>query len=192
MAAPDAGLDVRALPARIETLLDELGAYDDVAVTGRVEELLASVVGLYGAGLEHIVALLAERSDGEGIIRQLAGDDLVANLMILHDVHPDDVGTRIQAALDRVRPYLGSHAGGIEFLGVDERGAAQLRLQGSCDGCAGSAATVHTAVERAVLEAAPEVSSVEVEGMVEEKPATSGLLQIGMRCPDGLAEAVGA
>jgi Fe-S cluster biogenesis protein NfuA len=192
MVAPDAGLDVRALPARIEALLDELGEYDNPAVTGRVEELLASVVGLYGAGLERIVELLAERGDGEGIIRELATDDLLANLMILHDVHPDDVATRVQAALDRVRPYLGSHAGGIEFLGVDERGVAQLRLQGSCDGCAGSAATVHTAVERAVLEAAPEVLSVEVEGMVEEKPATSGLLQIGMRCPDGLAEAVGA
>jgi Fe-S cluster biogenesis protein NfuA len=149
------------------------------------------VVGLYGAGLERIVELLAERADGQAVLRELATDDLVANLMILHDVHPDDVATRIQAALDRVRPYLGSHAGGIEFLGVDEHGVAQLRLQGSCDGCAGSAATVHTAVERAVLEAAPDVLSVEVEGMVEQKPATSGLLQIGMRCPDGLAEAVG-
>jgi Fe-S cluster biogenesis protein NfuA len=192
VVAPDAGLDVRALPARIETLLDELGEYDNPAVTGRVEELLASVVGLYGAGLERIVELLAERPDGDGIIRKLATDDLLANLMILHDVHPDDVATRIQAALDRVRPYLGSHAGGIEFLGVDEHGVAQLRLQGSCDGCAGSAATVHTAVERAVLEAAPDVLRVEVEGVVEEKPTKSGLLQIAMRCPDGLAEAVGA
>jgi hypothetical protein len=28
--------------------------------------------------------------------------------------------------------------------------------------------------------------------MVEQKAPTPGLLQIGMRCPDGLAEAVGA
>jgi hypothetical protein len=51
---------------------------------------------------------------------------------------------------------------------------------------------VKNAVERAVLEAAPDVVSISVQGMVEPKPATPGLLQIGMRCPDGLAEAVGA
>jgi Fe-S cluster biogenesis protein NfuA len=116
----------------------------------------------------------------------------VANLLMLHGLHPDDVHTRVQAALDRVRPYLGSHAGGVEFLGVDDQGVAQLQLKGSCDGCAGSAATVHNAVERAVLDAAPEVVSVHVEGVVEPKPASPGLLQIGMHCPDGLAEAVGA
>ncbi len=89
-----------------------------------------------------------------------------------------------------MRPYLGSHAGGIDYLGVDD-GVAHLRLQGSCDGCAGSAATVHAAVEQAVLDAAPEVRSVDVEGMVDQTK-TQALLQISMRCPDGLAEAVGS
>jgi Fe-S cluster biogenesis protein NfuA len=110
--------------------------------------------------------------------------------LLLHGLHPDSVDARVQGALDRVRPYLGSHAGGIDYLGVDDAGVAHLRLQGSCDGCAGSAATVHSAVERAVLEAAPEVARVEVEGMVE--PGAGQLLQIGIRCPDGLIEAVGS
>ena len=107
-------------------------------------------------------------------MRRLADDELVANLLLLHGLHPDDVETRVQGALDRVRPYLGSHAGGVEFLGVDEDGVAQLQLKGSCDGCAGSAATVHNAVERAVLDAAPEVVRVHVEGVVEPKPAHPG------------------
>ncbi|MEO8888505.1 MAG: NifU family protein [Jatrophihabitantaceae bacterium] len=185
------GTDVRALPARIETLLDELDSFGNAAVSGRAEELVAAVVELYGAGLGRVLELLAAHPDCEQLVRTLADDDLIGNLLLLHDLHPDDLATRIQNALDRVRPYLGSHAGGIDYLGVDEQGVAQLRLEGSCDGCAGSAATVHNAVEKAVLDAAPEVLSVHVEGMVEETPKTSGLLQIGMRCPDGLAEAVG-
>jgi Fe-S cluster biogenesis protein NfuA len=188
-------VDVAALPARIEGLLDELASLGDYKITERAEELVAAVVELYGAGLERIVGVLANEPNSGALLSRLVGDDsdgLVANLLMLHGLHPDDVMTRVQAALDKVRPYLGAHAGGIEFLGVDEHGVAQLRLEGSCDGCAGSAATVHNAVERAVLEAAPDVVSVHVEGMVEEKAPTPGLLQIGMRCPDGLAEAVGA
>lgn len=185
-------IDVGALPARIEGLLDELTDLGDPAVTERAEELVAAVVSLYGAALERIVALVSDDPAGEQILRRLTDDDLVSNLLMLHELHPDDVDARVQAALDKVRPYLGAHAGGIEFLGVDEHGVAQLRLEGSCDGCAGSTATVQNAVERAVLEAAPDVVSIHVEGMVEPKPATPGLLQIGMRCPDGLAEAVGA
>jgi Fe-S cluster biogenesis protein NfuA len=187
-----AATDVAALPARIEGLLDELASLGDYKITERAEELVAAVVELYGAGLQRIVGALADLPQSAELMARLVGDDLVANLLMLHGLHPDDVGVRVQAALDKVRPYLGAHAGGIEFLGVDEDGVAQLRLEGSCDGCAGSTATVQNAVERAVLEAAPDVVSVHVEGMVEPKPATPGLLQIGMRCPDGLVEAVGA
>ena len=191
-AAPEEALDVAALPKRIEALLDELTSLGNPAVTSGAEELVAAVVSLYGAALERIVERLAEEPDGAALVRRLSADELVANLLMLHALHPDDVDTRVQAALDRVRPYLGAHAGGIEFLGVDEDGVAQLRLQGSCDGCAGSTATVQNAVERAVLEAAPDVVAIHVEGMVAPKPPTPGLLQIGMRCPDGLIEAVGA
>jgi Fe-S cluster biogenesis protein NfuA len=178
------GPDVRALPVRIEALLDELSATSDAAAAC-AEELVASVVTLYGAGLERVVEILGEGPDGPALVRRLAGDSLVANLMMLHDLHPDDVDTRIQQALDKVRPYLGSHSGGITYVGVDGAGVAQLQLIGSCDGCAGSAATVHNAVERAVLEAAPELTGVAVEGVVAPKP----LLQIQLSCPPGLVEA---
>jgi Fe-S cluster biogenesis protein NfuA len=170
--------EVRELPARIDTLLDELYGIGDAAVSARADELVRAVVGLYGAGLTRIVELLDDDA-----VRRLADDPLLANLLMLHDLHPDDVASRIQNALDAVRPYLGSHAGGIEFLGVDEEGVARLRLQGSCDGCPSSSLTVQSAIERAVLDAAPDVARVDVEGMVAPQ-AKAPLLQIGMRRPD--------
>ncbi len=177
------GTDVRALPARIEALLDGLAGAGDPTVADAAHELVAAVLHLYGEGLARVVRGLAPDD-----VRRLAGDDLVSALLLLHDLHPDDVDTRIQRALDRVRPYLGSHAGGVTYAGVDPGGVAHLRLEGSCDGCAGSAATVHDAVERAVVEAAPEVRRVDVAGLVESTQPQ--LLQIGIRCPDGLVEAV--
>lgn len=171
--------DVRALPARIEELLD---GFDEPRAAERAEDLVAAVLSLYGEGLRRVVALA-----GPDVLRALLDDDLVAGLLLLHGLHPDDVGTRVQRALDAVRPYLGSHAGGIDLLGVDGDGVAHLRLQGSCDHCPSSSETVRLAVEQAVLEAAPEVVRVEVEGMVAA-PETQPLLQIGTRPPDPEAD----
>ena len=156
--------DVQELSERIDVLLDEVQRRADPAVALKVEELIRAVLTLHGAGLEQLLNLLDEPQ-----VRQLVGDDLVAGLLLLHDLHPDDVATRIQGALDSVRPYLGSHAGGIDYLGIDDDGVVHLSLQGSCDGCPGSTATVRLTVENAVLDAAPEAVAVDVAGMVKEK-----------------------
>jgi Fe-S cluster biogenesis protein NfuA len=170
--------DVGSIPQRIERLLDAIADCGDATVVSYAEDLVAAVVGLYGEALSRAVTLL----DADHL-RRLADDDLVGQLLLLHDLHPDDTETRIQRALDKVRPYLGSHAGGIEYLGVDGDGVVHLRLQGSCDSCPSSTATVQNAVEGAVLAAAPEISRIEVAG-VAPPPPPGGLLQIRPRKPE--------
>lgn len=166
----------RTVGERIEQLLDGLrqGREKDTA-----EELVRLLVGMYGDALTRVVALLRERDPS--LVIALTGDELLDSLLLLHDLHPVDVDTRIQRALDRVRPYLGSHAGGVEYLGVDQRGVARLRLEGSCHGCPSSTVTVRTAIEGAIMDAAPELASVEVAGVA---PPVQ-LLQIGMGPPGG-------
>ena len=167
---------------RIEELLASLrsrgGAAADTA-----EELVRLLVGMYGDGLAAIMAALAEEGDqGRAIMDRLTADPLVEGLLLLHGLHPLDVDARIQRALDQVRPYLGSHAGGVQYLGVTD-GVARLRLEGSCHGCPSSTVTVRLAIEGAVQDAAPEVTEVVVEGVTA--PPEPKLLQIGPR-PDGM------
>jgi Fe-S cluster biogenesis protein NfuA/nitrite reductase/ring-hydroxylating ferredoxin subunit len=162
----------------VEEVLDEFAGAGDDAALERAERLVRALMGLYATGLGRVLEIAEERDPG--LVRALADDDAIGSLLVLHDLHPDDVDTRIQAALDRVRPYLGSHAGGIEYLGVDAEGVAHLTLQGSCHGCPSSSVTVTTAVEGAVMEAAPEVTAVDVVGVVADTPS-SPLLQIGLR-----------
>jgi len=164
---PVAG-DAQEVGERIEQLLGQIREAVNARTRERVEELVRLLLGLHAQGLARAMELL-----DEGGRRALAGDALVSSLLVLHDLHPDDVHTRIQRALDRVRPYLGSHAGGIEFLGVDGAGVAHLRLEGSCNGCPSSTVTVKLAVEQAVLEAAPELERIEVEGVAAPRQATS-------------------
>lgn len=166
--------------ARIEAVLDELASTGDRAVAEKAEELVSLLVELYGGGLERILEMIA--ADGEGgqaMLRRLAQDELVQALLIVHGLHPVDVDERIDQALESVRPYMGSHSGGVENLGVDEDGVLHLRLEGNCEGCPSSRVTVQSAIEDAVAKAAPELAGIDVQGVVDEQPRAGNLLQIG-------------
>jgi Fe-S cluster biogenesis protein NfuA len=166
-----AARDLRTVGSRIEELLAELRSVGDVPTREKAEEVVRLVVELYGAGLERVAELVDQET-----LERLVGDELVASLLVLHGLHPKSTETRIVEALDRVRPYLGSHAGGVELLGVGADGVVRLRLEGSCHGCPSSTVTVRTAIERAIEEAAPEVTAVQVEGVAD--PHAPQLLQI--------------
>jgi Fe-S cluster biogenesis protein NfuA len=173
----DEARDLRAVGTRIEELLGRIRSAGDPGTAETAEEVVRLVVELYGAGLEKAVALA-----GPEVTERLAGDELVASLLVLHGLHPKDTQTRVVEALDKVRPYLGSHAGGVELLGVDPTGVVRLRLEGSCDGCPSSTMTVKLAIERAIEEAAPEVTAVEVENLTREPEPQ--LLQIRPMRPE--------
>jgi Fe-S cluster biogenesis protein NfuA len=172
-------VNARAAGERVERILGDLRAGGDPRAMAAAEELVRCLVDLYGAGLARVVELV-----GPSTVERLADDRLVESLLLVHDLHPLSADARVQRALDRVRPYLGSHAGGVEYRGIDDSGVVHLRLEGSCNGCPSSTVTVRLAIETAIEEAAPELTGVDVEGVTAE-PAPA-LLQIGRR--PGLAD----
>jgi Fe-S cluster biogenesis protein NfuA/nitrite reductase/ring-hydroxylating ferredoxin subunit len=161
---------------RVELLLEQLHRQGGEPAAATGDQLVRALVEFYGSGLERITQVVGE-SQPE-LLRQLADDPLVESQLILHGLHPIGVDERIERALDGVRPYLGSHAGGVAYLGIDDEGIAHLRLDGSCNGCPSSTVTVRLTIEEALLEAAPEVVGIEVDGETQ-KPEK--LLQIGLR-----------
>ena len=120
--------DPEALVARVEELTAQ------VEPGGVAEQLAGALMDLYGEGLERIFDAIGE--DGSAALRErLVADGVVASLMLIHDLYPVPLEERVAEALDSVRPYLESHGGDVELLGI-EGGVARLRLQGSCNGCA--------------------------------------------------------
>jgi Fe-S cluster biogenesis protein NfuA len=91
---------------------------------------------------------------------------VVGGLFLLHGLHPLGVEDRVRQALEGVRPYLRSHGGNVELLGVSD-GVVRLRLNGSCHSCPSSAVTMQQTIEEAIYGKAPEVTAVEVEGAPE-------------------------
>jgi Fe-S cluster biogenesis protein NfuA len=176
-------LQARERAARIEQLLEQLDALADPAARETGTELVQTLVELYGEGLARIVALAAERDDGEALAGALAGDEVVAHLLLLHGLHPVPVEARVESALEKMRPYLGSHGGDVELLGVDE-GVVRLQLQGTCSGCPSSTQTLRHGIEEAIHKAAPDIERIEARDAPGPQPA---LLQLevspALTCP---------
>ena len=165
--------------ARVEELLDELDSVPDERARATATALVQALLELYGEGLERLVGHVAERDDGT-LAEALADDDVVAPLLLVHGLHPVPLEGRVHGALAEVRPYLESHGGDVELLGIDE-GTVRLALQGSCSGCPSSAVTLKHAVEEAIHKAAPDV----VDIVSEDAPREPALIQLEVyeTCP---------
>ena len=174
-----AGDDAQAAGGRVEALLAELRSQAGPQVAATAEELVSCLVELYGAGLARITEILGADEAGPKLLDKLVADPLVESLLLVHDLHPLDTSTRVRRAVEEVLPQLGSHAGNVEYLGLDEAGVLRLRLEQS--GC--SADTVRDLIEKAVAGAAPEAAGVAIE--LAQPPAEPTLLQISRR-PAGI------
>ncbi|MCX5058949.1 MULTISPECIES: hypothetical protein [unclassified Streptomyces] len=155
---------------RVEEVLERLTASGDRAAVAAAEELVRSLMDFYGAGLARILHLLSS-APGEASAG-LLGDELVASLLVLHDLHPEDRDTRIARALDVVREHA------LDVVDFDEEsGTLTLRARetGGCGCGSGSGAGAREAAEAALACFAPEVRAVDVQ----TAPAGPTLLQIG-------------
>jgi Fe-S cluster biogenesis protein NfuA/nitrite reductase/ring-hydroxylating ferredoxin subunit len=162
-------MEPEQLIARVQELTGRLEDLDDPACRALAEELTSAVVQMYGAGLERIVELA-----DAGTRDALAEDDLVSGLLMIHDLYPVPIEERVTAALDSVRPYMESHGGNVELLGVED-GVARLRLEGSCKSCRASSSTLELAVRQALEAAAPDLEGMDVEGVIEEENDDGGI-----------------
>ncbi len=162
--------------ARVENLLGQLETLPDVAARETATEAMQALLDLYGEGLGRIVDVVATGDDGTLAVA-LADDELVAHLLLLHGLHPVPVEERVRGALEGVLPYLESHGGNVQLLGVED-GIVRLRLEGSCSGCPSSSMTLKLAIEDAIFKAAPDVEEVKAQGAVSPAAPPSGLLQL--------------
>lgn len=162
-------VDAQQTGRRVEEVLERLTTSGDPAAAAAAEELVRSLMDFYGAGLARILHLLSSAPGKPSA--GLLGDELVASLLVLHDLHPEDRDTRIARALDSVREHT------LDVVGFDEEsGTLKVRAReaGGCGCGSGSGAGAREAVEAALACFAPEVKAVDVQ----TAPAGPTLLQI--------------
>jgi Fe-S cluster biogenesis protein NfuA len=141
-----------------------VAAIADPAARELTSQIIQTLMEYHGAGLSAMMERVAGAGVvGQSIISDFAQDDLIGSLLLLYGLHPLDLDARVRQGLEKVRPYLKSHGGNVELLGITDAGVVRLKMQGSCHGCPSSAATLKNSIEQAIYDKAPDVAGIEVE-----------------------------
>ena len=155
---------------RIEELVRQVEQIPDPESRECAQKAMEAILELHGAGLERMMELVLEGgASGEAAVRRFTNDSLVSSLLVLHDLHPDDVETRIGETLRKMHAQA-------ELIGVFD-GGVRVRLSG--DGCG-----LKESVEAAIRAIAPDVTEV----IIEERPAQGfvPLAALGMAIPGAM------
>jgi len=165
---------------RIETLLQQIAELPDPRVRAQMEELIQSLLDLFGDGFARMLELSEQSAAGAELLRAFAADELIGSLLLLYGLHPDDLETRIARAVEGVRGYVEKHGGSVALLGVTQ-GVAQVRLSssGGCSGCGSSTESLESLVEQAIYAAAPDLEGLHIE----DPAAQPQLITLTRRAP---------
>lgn len=150
---------------------------DDAAARGGAEDLVRQIAELYGSALRRILEILHRQGKlDEATLEALTADDLVSALLLVHGLYPRSLEARVAAALDRIRPYLGSQGGDVELEGTSTDGVVRLKLYTDPD-APPSSTPLKVAVEEAIKAVAPEVTAIDVVE-VEKQPGLPDLIPV--------------
>ncbi|MER7896746.1 NifU family protein [Streptomyces sp. NPDC096046] len=156
--------DVEARLGRLDELLEGIESAPG-PTTRSATEAVALLTEVYGEALARVLDHADER-----LAERLAEDELLAHLMVLHDIHPEPAERRAARAVERLRPAVQERGGDVEWAGVEGQVARVRLTTGGCgSGCGGGGSEVTDAVRAAVLSVAPELTAV--EPVTETAPA---------------------
>ncbi len=157
--------------ARIEELIKAVETIANEKDRTQARELVEALLEMQGSAVERVMEIIYESGPtGQEVIDALGRDELVSSLLLVHGLHPLDLESRVRGAIEKVGPRLAQHGGSVEFLSVSRDGALRLRLAGNCHGCPSSILTLKFSIEEAIYAAAPDVTSLEVEGATPLEP----------------------
>ncbi len=164
----------------IDRLVQRVTAFTDENARITSLDLLQSMMDLHGAAMSRLVELLSESGEaGRSALTNLGSDPLICGLLVLYGIHPVPLQERVSRAVDKVRPQLQKHGGSVEVIEVAED-TVRVNIQSSAQGCGSSPDAVKATVEQAILEAAPDVINIVIEGA---ESATSGFVPLNMIQP---------
>ncbi len=140
------------------------------------KELVQLLMDVHGAGLDRIMEIVFE-SEGPGpvIIDKLGNDAVTSSLLLLYSLHPQGLETRVQQAVERMRPRLRKLSCSVDLAGIAE-GAVHVRVTAAAHGCGSSSKDIQAIVEEGIYELAPDVASLEILGL--EEPSNSGFVAL--------------
>lgn len=144
---------------RVEELVDTLAKLGDPVARATAQELMQTLLSLHRTGLASLLEIVRQSDSGPAIAAAIAQDKVIESLLLLHGLHPVDLQTRAQQALEQVRPLIRGYGSDLELVAIAGK-HVRVRLIGECS--LSSEALEHY-LEEAFSAVAPDVQVIEVE-----------------------------
>jgi Fe-S cluster biogenesis protein NfuA len=141
---------------QVEGLVDQIETHPDPSARELSRRLTQALLDLHEVGFRRMLELLSDGSDTVTVPSEWQNDPLVSNLLILHQLHPLSVQTRIAKALADLQPLLEEHQVQLEITELTDQ-QVQLQMSGGCGGCGSSQQTIRREVDAAICASAPEL-----------------------------------
>lgn len=74
---------------------------------------------------------------------------------------------RVEAALDKIRPFLIADGGNVKVLEITDDMVVRVELEGACGTCPMSPMTMKAGVEEALMKDVPEIKGIEAVNVAE-------------------------
>ena len=71
-----------------------------------------------------------------------------------------ELTTKVEEALDEIRPFLQNDGGDISLVSIEEGKVVNVQLQGACVGCSVNQMTLKSGVEMTIKKYAPQLEKV--------------------------------
>ncbi|WP_166265512.1 hypothetical protein [Marinobacter caseinilyticus] len=153
--------------ARLQGLMSNLETLQDPAAKSATRELVQVVLRLHHLGLADMLAIVREAGlqPADTLVPRFTANPRVRGLLLLHDLHPDDLATRARNAVERLRPHLGVKGVRAELMGVEDN-VVRIRIsEDTQKGRTAPVASLRAEIEATVLEMAPDAGGIEIEGL---------------------------
>jgi len=161
----DGDRDLRKRLHRIATLVKELDEISDPKCRSAAKELIQTVMDVHSTALERILDVVFQAGDvGQHVIDDLGADPIVAGLLVLYGLHPEPFEVRVQKAMQQISPSLQSHGATAELVSVHNEDV-RVQVNTGAHTCGSTAATLKSMLEDAFYEAAPELTSLTIDGL---------------------------
>lgn len=151
--------------SRVNELIQRVSALTDSEARTAALALVQAIMDLHGATLSRLLEVLEESGDtGRNLLARLASDPMICGLLVLYGIHPVPLEQRVRQAVEKLVPQLHKSVTRLQVLGIAD-GVVRLDLEKESGGPRYSPEKVKATIEQAILESAPEVVEIVIEGL---------------------------
>jgi hypothetical protein len=161
-------------PENLPSLLRALDETADQAARKSGLELVRAVIALHGAALAELLAIVEESATqpAETLLAKFAANPAISGVLLLHDLHPQDLAMRARQALEHLHPHLGVRGIRADLAGA-EGGIVRIRVSATGQHTQRPpAADLRREVTDAVLAVAPDLVDVVIDGLESASQAS--------------------